>query len=31
MERIAAWTGRSGGFEDDLTLIVPACREATAP
>jgi serine phosphatase RsbU (regulator of sigma subunit) len=27
LERIAAWTGRSGGFEDDLTLIVLGRRE----
>ena len=28
LERISAWTGRSGGFEDDLTLIVLAHPEA---
>ena len=31
LERISAWTGRSGGFEDDLTLIVLGRREAAAP
>jgi sigma-B regulation protein RsbU (phosphoserine phosphatase) len=31
LERISTWTGRSGGFEDDLTLIVLGRREAAAP